>query len=156
MWKFLGGEFLQPNVKLVGDGNLERLHIRIADYGDVAACRGPLDADGFAVGKSQCVRARDGPEIKPVRMAHLRVGCEYSPHSWIPSVRNVALHEGRPQPEVRFTDDSNQRQARTRNSAFQPTSAAHDGFSFPPESWRRFAFRRADGELGHQIWSPSG
>ena len=52
MAQFPGGEFLQPNVKLVGDGNLERLHKRIADHGDVAACRGPLEADGFAVGKS--------------------------------------------------------------------------------------------------------
>ena len=82
-------------------------------------------------------------------MAHLRVGCEYAPHRWIPSVRNVALHEGRPQPEVRFTDDSNQRQARhekQRVPAGQPQRTAD--FSFPPESWRRFAFRRADGELG--------
>ena len=49
MAQFLGGEFLQPNVKFVGNGDLERLHIGIADHGDVAACRGPLDADGFAV-----------------------------------------------------------------------------------------------------------
>ena len=49
MAEFLGREFLQPNLKFVGDGHLECLHIGIADHGDVAACRGPLEADGFAV-----------------------------------------------------------------------------------------------------------
>ena len=55
MAQFLGGEFLQPNVKLVGDGNLARLHVGIADHGDVAAGRGALEADGFAVQESQAV-----------------------------------------------------------------------------------------------------
>ena len=51
MAQFLGGELLQLDVKLVGDGNLERGYVGIADHGDVAACRSPLDADGFAIEK---------------------------------------------------------------------------------------------------------
>ena len=55
MWEFLGGELLQQNVKFLGDGNLECLHIGIADHGEVAACRSPLEADGFAVHEAQAV-----------------------------------------------------------------------------------------------------
>ena len=49
MAQFPSGELLQPNVELVGDGDKGRLDEGIADHGDVAARRGPLDADGFAV-----------------------------------------------------------------------------------------------------------
>ena len=79
MWEFLGGELLQPNVKFLGDGNLECLHIGIADHGDVTACRGPLEADGFAVHEAQTVGSRLGPEIKVVRPTHIRVGFVYCP-----------------------------------------------------------------------------
>ena len=45
-------------------------------------------------------------------MTHLGVGFVYPPDSWRPDVRIDVLREGRPQPEVHLTDDSNQRQAR--------------------------------------------
>ena len=55
MSQFLGGELLQPNLKFVGDGNLGCLNIGIAEHRDVAACRGPLDVDGFAIHEAQAV-----------------------------------------------------------------------------------------------------
>ena len=93
-----GGHLFQPNVELVGDGDVRRLDEGIADHGDVTARRGPLDADGFAVQEAQAVGSRLDPEIKVVRKAHLHVGRICPPNCWRPNDGTVGPCEGHPQP----------------------------------------------------------
>ena len=68
-------------------GNLSEMgtssasHVGIADDGDVAACRGALGADGFAVGKARLL-VRATVKNQAVRITYFRVWFPYDPYFW--------------------------------------------------------------------------
>ena len=105
-------ELLQPGLKLVGDGNLHRIDIGIADYGDVAAFGGAFGARGFSVCEAQTVGAGNGPEIEKIRMADLRVGSSDESHlgNKAKGMDSVGERPRTNQAEIRLPGDCNQDQ----------------------------------------------
>ena len=75
------GHLLQPDVELLRNSHLPRLNEGIADHGDVTTLRGPLRARRFAVQEPQTVGAGNGPEVKAVRPADLRIGTQQNAHA---------------------------------------------------------------------------
>ena len=110
--QFPGREGFQPDVELVGDGDLPRLDEGIADHRDVAARGGAFGGGGFAVEEAQAAGLRDGPEIEVVRPAHFRVGFPDDPHAGDESPGEVPLEERRREPKPGFAGEPDQREPR--------------------------------------------
>ena len=102
--QFPSGEVFEPDMKLVGDGNLLRLDKGVADHGNMATFRRTLGTDGFPIEKTPPVGSRNRPEIKIVRRTHFRIGREQDPHSRDEGIWFDPCHEWDAPPKIYLSD----------------------------------------------------
>ena len=107
-----GRQRLEAHVQLVGDRDLARVHVGVAEDGDVAARRGARRIGRLAVEEAEAVRALHDPVVEAVGVAHLGVRLVEHAHARHEARgRGAFLERRRGQPQPRLAREGDQREA---------------------------------------------
>ena len=120
-----GGQGLEPDVHLVGDGYFLRFDEGIAEHGDVAARRGSIRAGRLTVQETPPVGSGYRPEVESVRIADLRARRPKEPDPGDEARWRVCRHERHGQPQPDLQDGGGQRQTGDEQRRIQAGQPQH-------------------------------